>query len=111
MQVDDTPEAALMGVAGQRTYPHNTLVEAAYSLGAIGLAAYLLLLGTALVALVSVIRRGRRDQVVAFVLPIGVFAIVNTNVSGEIGEDALLWTAATLTVALYADRWLLPSAP
>lgn len=111
MQVDDTPEAALMGVAGQRTYPHNTLVEAAYSLGAIGLAAYLLLLGTALVALVSVVRRGRRDQVVAFVLPIGVFAIVNTNVSGEIGEDALLWTAATLTVALYADRWLLPSAP
>ena len=85
-------------------------MEAAYSLGAIGLAAYLLFLGTALVALVSIVRRGRRDQVVAFVLPIGVFALVNTNVSGEIGEDALLWTVAALTVALYADRWLSPSA-
>ena len=58
MRVDNTPEAALMGVSGQRTYPHNTLVEAAYSLGAIGLAAYLLLLGTALVALVSVVPAG-----------------------------------------------------
>ena len=110
MQVDDTPEAALMGVSGQRTYPHNTLVEAAYSLGAIGLAAYLVFLGSALVALVSVVRRGRRDQVVAFVLPIGVFAFVNTNVSGEIGEDVLLWTVSAIAVALYADALLSRSA-
>ena len=36
---DHTPEARLMGVEGQRTYPHNSLVEAAYSLGALGLVA------------------------------------------------------------------------
>jgi O-antigen ligase len=103
MQVDDTPEAARMGVSGQHTYPHNTLVEAAYSLGAIGLIAYLVFVGSALLALVSVVRRGTRDPVVAFALAIGAFAFVNTNVSGEIGEDALLWTAAAIAVALYAD--------
>ena len=42
---DNTPEARLMGVEGQRTYPHNSLVEAAYSLGALGLVAYIAFVG------------------------------------------------------------------
>lgn len=111
MFVDDTPEAHLMGVAGQSTYPHNTFVEAAYSLGALGLFAYLVFVGSAVVALVSVIRRWGRghDPAVAFALGIGVFAFVNTNVSGEIGADALLWSAAAIAVALYADSRV-PSA-
>ena len=92
-----------MGVTGQNVYPHNTLVEAAYSLGAIGLIAYLVFVGSALVALVSVVRRAGRDPVVAFALAIGVFAFVNTNVSGEIGSDALLWTTAAIAIALHAD--------
>jgi hypothetical protein len=37
------------------------------------------------------------------VLAIGVFAFVNTNVSGEIGADVLLWTVAAIAIALYAD--------
>ena len=103
MQVDRTPEAIAMGVYGQRTYPHNTLVEAAYSLGVIGLIAYLVFIGSAVLALVSVVRRSARDEGVVFALAVGAFAFVNTNVSGEIGEDALLWTAAAVAVALYAD--------
>lgn len=103
MQIDETPEAVAMGVYGQRTYPHNTLVEAAYSLGAIGLVAYVVFIGSATLALVSVIRRNADDESVVFALAIGAFAFANTNVSGEIGEDALLWTAAAIAVALYAD--------
>jgi O-antigen ligase len=107
MFVDDTPEAHLMGVAGQRTYPHNTFVEAAYSLGALGLFAYLAFVGSAAIALISVIRRWDRGEgpAVAIALPLGIgaFAFVNTNVSGEIGADALLWSAAAIAVALYAD--------
>jgi O-antigen ligase len=103
MQVDRTPEAIVMGVYGQRTYPHNTLVEAAYSLGVIGLVAYLVFIGSAVLALVTVVRRSARDEGVVFAVAVGAFAFVNTNVSGEIGEDALLWTAAAVAVALYAD--------
>lgn len=102
---DRTPEAKLMGIEGQRTYPHNTFVEAAYSLGAVGLLAYVVFVGSAIVALVSVIRRsrGRRNAAVAFGVGMGAFAFVNTNVSGEIGSDALLWSAAAIALVLYAD--------
>lgn len=106
MLVDDTPEAALMGVSGQRTYPHNTLVESAYSLGAIGLIAYLVFVGSALLAFASVVRRSGRDPAIPFVLALGAFAFVNTNVSGEIGEDVLLWSTAAIAVALHADARL-----
>jgi O-antigen ligase len=101
---DRTPEARLMGVYGQRTYPHNTFVEALYSLGVVGLLAYSAFLAAAAAALVAVWRRwGRREAALAFVVGIGAFAFVNTNVSGEIGSDALLWTAAAVALALYAE--------
>ena len=111
MLVDDTPEAALMGVSGQRTYPHSTLVEAGYSLGAIGLIAYVAMVGSAAYALGSLVRRNPRDWAVAFALALGVFALVTSNISGEIGEDVLLWTASVVAVALHADAWLSRSAP
>ena len=99
---DRTPEAKLLGVDGQRTYPHNTFVEAAYSLGAVGMLAFLAFIGSAVAALVSALRAsGRRhDPALAFGLGIGVFAFVNTNVSGEIGSDALLWSAAAISLVL-----------
>jgi O-antigen ligase len=101
---DRTPEARLMGVYGQRTYPHNTFVEALYSLGVVGLLAYVVFLGAAAAALVAVGRRwGRREAGLAFAIAIAVFAFVNTNVSGEVGSDALLWSAAAVALALYAE--------
>ena len=101
---DRTPEARLMGVYGQRTYPHNTFVEALYSLGVFGLLAYSAFLASAAAALIAVWRRwGRREAALAFVVGIAAFAFVNTNVSGEIGSDALLWTAAAVALALYAE--------
>ena len=101
---DNTPEARLMGVDGQRTYPHNTFVEAAYSLGVLGLLAFVAFVGSALVALVAVVRTRVRipEPAVPFALALGVFAFVNTNVSGEIGSDALLWSAVAIALALYA---------
>ena len=101
---DHTPEARLMGVEGQRTYPHNSLVEAAYSLGALGAIAYVAFVGSAAAAaLVVTRRRARGDQAAALVIGLGAFAIAKTNISGEIGEDAILWSAAALAVVLYAE--------
>ena len=93
-----------MGVEGQRTYPHNSLVEAAYSLGALGLVAYVTFVGSAAAAALSVLRRRPRgDQAAALVLGLGAFAIAKTNISGEIGEDAILWSAAAFAVVLYLE--------
>lgn len=107
---DHTPEARLLGVEGQRTYPHNSLVEAAYSLGAIGLAMYVGFIGSAAVALLAVARRRPRgDQAVALVCGLGAFALAKTNISGEIGEDAVLWTVAALAVMLYVGSRSAPA--
>jgi O-antigen ligase len=106
---DNTPEARLMGVEGQRTYPHNSLVEAAYSLGALGLVAYVAFVGSAAAAAVAVSRRRPRgDQAVALMLGLGAFALAQTSISGEIGEDAVLWTAAALAVVLYVESGSAP---
>lgn len=100
---DRTPEARQMGVEGQRTYPHNTFVEAAHALGVVGLVAFVAFVGAAVLALVRVVRRRGRDPAVAFAVGIGALAFANTNVSGEIGSDALLWAAAALALALYEE--------
>jgi O-antigen ligase len=105
MLEDTTPEARLMGVYGQRTYPHNALVEAAYSLGVVGVVAYLTLLGCAAFAVVGILR-GRHDRGRIVVLGLGVFAFVSSNISGEIGADAMLWATAALAVGLHADQSL-----
>lgn len=113
MLEDTTPEATLMGVSGQRIYPHNSLVEAAYSLGAIGLIAYIAFFGSAVAAIGSVVRRKGRvgEPAVALTLGLGAFAIVLTNVSGEIGQDVVLWTAAALAIMLYAESRAAPAEP
>ena len=73
---DHTPEARLMGVEGERTYPHNSLVEAAYSLGALGLVAYVVFVGSAVAAALSVMRtRPRCDQSVALLFGLGAFSL------------------------------------
>ena len=102
---DNTPEARRMGVSGQRTYPHNTFVEAAHALGLPGLLAFTAFVGAAALALVVAARHGglRRHRSFPFIVGVATFAFVNTNVSGEIGADALLWAAAALTVVAYAE--------
>ena len=75
-----------------------------YSLGIVGLLAYVAFLGAAIVALGAVwLRWGRREAALAFAAGIAVFAFVNTNVSGEIGSDVLLWSSAALALALYVE--------
>jgi hypothetical protein len=102
MFVDDTPEAHRMKIAGRRTYLHNSPLEAAYSLGLLGALAYAVWLGAALVALVLLVRRSRVASVV-LVAAIWAFAFVSAMLSGEIGADAVLWTACALAAGLYAD--------
>jgi O-antigen ligase len=101
--VDDTPEARRMGIAGRATYPHNNFVEAIYSLGAFGLALYAAAVAAAAWALVQVARRAR-DALAVFGVAFFAFAFVSSNMSGELGADAWLWTAAALGVALLGTR-------
>jgi O-antigen ligase len=104
MFVDDTPEAHRMGVAGERTYPHNSPLESLYSLGLVGALPYAVFILSALVALVALVRRRGRTPAIVFGVGLWVFAFANANISGEIGADAVLWAAGALAVGLYADR-------
>lgn len=103
MFVDNTPEAHRMGVAGERTYPHNSPLESLYSLGLVGALPYAVFLVAALFALVLLVRRRSRAPAIVAAVGLWVFAFASANVSGEIGADALLWAAGALAVALYAD--------
>jgi hypothetical protein len=100
MLVDDTEEAQRMGIAGTLTYPHNSLVESAYSLGLLGFVPFVALLTSAGWALVRLIVRGPPP---VFTAAFAAFAFTASMTSGEIGADAPLWAAAALAIALYAD--------
>ncbi|HWX10337.1 MAG TPA: O-antigen ligase family protein [Gaiellaceae bacterium] len=102
MFVDNTPEAKQMGVAGTRTYPHNSPLESLYSLGALGALPYIALIGSGITALVLLVRRRARRPIV-LATGLYVFAFASANLSGEIGADATLWAAGALAVGLYAD--------
>jgi hypothetical protein len=97
MFVDRTPEAGRMGVAGQRVYPHNDIVESAYSLGLVGL-----LLFAAFIAITVVVGARRRargsESLVVFALGLFAFAFLESNFSGEIGSDVVLWSSAAVVV-------------
>jgi O-antigen ligase len=103
MFVDNTPEAHRMGVAGERTYPHNSPLESLYSLGLLGAVPYALFVLSALVALIALVRQRARTTAVVLGVGLWVFAFANANVSGEIGADAVLWGAGALAVGLYAE--------
>jgi hypothetical protein len=100
---DNSPEAHRMGVAGMVVYPHNDLVESVYSLGIAGLVLFLLLIGLPMVAGYRLLRRtgGAVPLLVALMFT---FAFFESNFSGEIGADSLLWASAGLLVALSLDR-------
>jgi len=102
MLVDNTPEAKRMGVAGERTYPHNSPLESLYSLGLLGALPYLALLVAGIAALVLLGRRPAGPPLV-FAAGLYAFAFVSSNLSGEIGADAPLWAAGALAVGLYAE--------
>jgi O-antigen ligase len=98
---DTSPESQALG-GGSLIYPHNDLAEAAYSLGVPGLVLFVVLI--AVPGVLLLLRRGRRREA-RYALGCGVFAFafLQSNVSGEIGADAALWSASALTVALYLD--------
>lgn len=97
MLVDDTPEATEMGVPGQLVYPHNDSVEALYSLGLVGGALFALLMGLPMLSWWR--NRARlRQPIGRFALVFFVFAFAESNFSGEIGTDAILWSLAALAV-------------
>src|SRR5581483_7957502 len=75
--VDRTPEAYQMGIAGERIWPHNDLIEAAFSLGTLGLVPFLAFLAVPAALLV---RHPRRLG--SFAAGLFVFAFVQSNLSG-----------------------------
>jgi O-antigen ligase len=101
--VDDTPEAHRMGIAGRHTYPHNTFIEAAYSLGLPGLVLFAAALAAAAWALLR-LRLGRGGTLHDFAVAFFLFALVNSSLSNELGSDVWLWTAAALAVSLFAGQ-------
>jgi len=101
MLVDNTPEAKRMGVAGKRTYPHNSPLESVYSLGVLGAVPYLALLAAGIAALLMLGRR-RVGPPLVFAAGVYTFAFVSANLSGEIGADTAFWAAGALAVGLYA---------
>jgi O-antigen ligase len=108
--IDDSPEAKRMIAAGSldpsqtRTYPHNIVVEAAYSLGLLGLIPLLVCIGAAVVALVFVVRAARGAGSTILMLGIGAVAAAGASLSGELGMDAYVWIALAIPIALYASR-------
>lgn len=107
---DDSPDTLRMVSAGRldpdrtRTHPHNVLVEAAYSLGLLGLVPLLVCVGAAAVALVRAGRRARDSLGTLFAAGFAAAAAVNSSLSGELGMDAYVWVALALPVALYLAR-------
>jgi hypothetical protein len=108
MLVDDSPDTLRMIraeriAAGVKTHPHNALVESLYSLGIFGLAMFTALVALSGFALVRVLRRNPGSIAVRFAAAFAAVAVVNSNLSGEIGSDADLWIVMALSIALYAD--------
>lgn len=103
--VDDTPEAYRMGVGGRRTYPHNTFIEAGYSLGVPGLLLFVSAIAAGAWALIRV-RRGGGGMLPDFTVALFLFALVNSTLTNELATDVWLWTAAALSVSLLASRRL-----
>ena len=103
--VDDTPEARRMGIAGRHTYPHNTFLEAAYSLGVPGLLLFVSAIAAGAWALVRV-RRAGGGVLPDFTAALFLFALVNSNLTNALGTDVWLWTAAAVSVSLLAMRRL-----
>jgi O-antigen ligase len=99
---DTSPEAYRMGVAGELRYPHNDLVESIYSLGIPGLVLFVVLVGSATVAGYRIVRGGSRTLPLLAVL-LFAFAFFESNFSGEIGADNVLWASAALVIALSLD--------
>jgi O-antigen ligase len=100
---DTSPDAYRMGVGGALRYPHNDLVESIYSLGIPGLVLFLLLISLPAVAGYRLVRRARGTLALLAAM-LFVFAFVESNFSGEIGADHVLWASAGLLVALSLDR-------
>jgi O-antigen ligase len=100
---DTSPDAYRMGVAGELRYPHNDLVESIYSLGIPGLVLFLLLLSLPALAAYRLLR-ARRGTLPLLAASLFAFAFAESNFSGEIGADHVLWASAGLLIALSLDR-------
>jgi len=98
---DTSPESRSLGYEPGLIYPHNDIAEAAFSLGLVGLLPFVAWL--AIPGILLLLRRGRRYARYGLATGIFAFAFLQSNVSGEIGADAALWSASALAMALYLD--------
>ena len=80
-------------------YPHNILLEIGCELGLLGLAAFVALVALALKCVVGAMRAVKRRQefaVVALILAVTVYFLVNAMFSGDLNDNRLLFTALGL---------------
>jgi O-antigen ligase len=98
---DTSPESRALGYEPGLIYPHNDLAEAAFSLGLVGLLPFVAWLS--IPGILLMLRRGSRYARYGLATGVFAFAFLQSNVSGEIGADAALWSASALAMALYLD--------
>jgi O-antigen ligase len=80
-------------------YPHNILLEIGCELGLLGLAAFVFLVAVGLRCVVGAMRavKGRQEfAVVALILAVTVYFLVNAMFSGDLNDNRLLFTALGL---------------
>lgn len=97
-------EAGSLDEEDTLTYPHNVVLEAAYSLGLPGLALLLALIATSAAALVRLVRGDRARHATLLASALAAAVAVTSNLSGALGMDAWLWVALALPIALHAAR-------
>jgi hypothetical protein len=98
---DNGPEAHRLGLTGCCTFPHDTPVEALYSLGVPGALLYLVFLAGA-ATLWWLAARSARSPGAFFAVGLVVYAFSAALVDGAL-SDAFPWLAAALAAAVAAD--------
>jgi O-Antigen ligase len=101
--VNTTDDARRLGTYGERIWPHNDVAEAAHALGLLGLVPFVLLAALPVVAIIRMRRFGVASSIYLFSVGLYIFAMTQSNFSGEIGTDVFLWGAGAMVVGIYAD--------
>lgn len=108
MAIDDFLKHPIIGVgtgnsSGGVGYPHNSIIEVAAELGLIGATIFLLLQATVIVTAYRTIQRvrGTPDEwVMSTALAIYIFAFVESQFSGYMGGDMLLYVSIGLVAVV-----------
>jgi O-antigen ligase len=117
MAIDDFVTHPIIGVgtgnsSGGVGYPHNSIIEVAAELGLVGVAVFLLLQGAVILTAYTAIRKTKgtaAEWTMTTAFAIYLFAFIESQFSGYMGGDMLLYTSIGL-VAVVAQLINQPSS-